>query len=98
MPPHNASHSDKRVLAVCDVSDLRPSYHRQAGLLPSKHGVRDNIGFKVAKGAWTLATELKQARYCHRQGGVRRRHECSEEAARMEELDETLSQPQGKKD
>jgi len=33
------------------------------GLLPSSHGVRDNIGFKVADGAWTLATELKRAGY-----------------------------------
>jgi choline-sulfatase len=33
------------------------------GLLPSEHGVRDNIGFKVASGAKTLATELKRAGY-----------------------------------
>ena len=33
------------------------------GLLPSVHGVRDNIGFKVANGARTLATELKHAGY-----------------------------------
>jgi len=30
--------------------------------------------------------------------GVRRRHENPEEAACLEELDETLSRPQGKKD
>ena len=30
--------------------------------------------------------------------GVRRRHEYPEEAARLDELDETLSRPQGKKD
>ncbi len=33
------------------------------GLLPSVHGVRDNIGFKVANGAKTLATELKRVGY-----------------------------------
>ncbi len=33
------------------------------GLLPSVHGVRDNIGFKVAPGARTIAAELKRAGY-----------------------------------
>ncbi len=33
------------------------------GLLPPVHGVRNNIGFKLAAGARTLATELKQAGY-----------------------------------
>jgi arylsulfatase A-like enzyme len=33
------------------------------GLLPPVHGVRNNIGFKVANGTRTLATELKQAGY-----------------------------------
>lgn len=33
------------------------------GLLPPVHGVRNNIGFRVASGARTLATELKQAGY-----------------------------------
>lgn len=33
------------------------------GVLPSVHGVRDNLGFKVAAGTRTLAAELKQAGY-----------------------------------
>jgi arylsulfatase A-like enzyme/thioredoxin-like negative regulator of GroEL len=33
------------------------------GLLPPVHGVRNNIGFRVAAGTRTLATELKQAGY-----------------------------------
>jgi len=33
------------------------------GLLPPVHGVRNNIGFKVANGTRTLATELKKAGY-----------------------------------
>jgi arylsulfatase A-like enzyme/Tfp pilus assembly protein PilF len=33
------------------------------GLLPPEHGVRNNIGFTVAKGTRTLATELKRAGY-----------------------------------
>ncbi len=33
------------------------------GLLPGVHGVRDNLGFKVANGARTLAGELKKAGY-----------------------------------
>ncbi len=33
------------------------------GLLPPVHGVRNNIGFQLANGARTLATELKQAGY-----------------------------------
>lgn len=31
------------------------------GLLPYAHGVRDNIGFRVADGAWTLASALRSA-------------------------------------
>jgi arylsulfatase A-like enzyme len=33
------------------------------GLLPSEHGVRDNVGFKVPPGATTLAGELRQIGY-----------------------------------